>query len=333
MRSTTASSIIIPTVSSLRQPQTLPRSPLTSVQNIVATWKERIPALGKAQSSTKSRSSQVNRNQQQPTSEDTGSGHQPPTPKSVTSNVIPPPLNMTELGAYARETRETIPSEKSTPRLLVVELPIENAPTPPKAPTEVVSLQSPKLDVHPEITDIIREARPLPPSEFSPTMSSVGQEIKVEHLEVTAPPSGIVSSETSLVLTVSTTESSEFVMGDLPLLPTPLMQLREFQEGRDTSFESSPLCPSVSPTSMGSLTAMTETITTSIASTPLLLPSAPLPPPPAPVTQSVSSLSSGRDLEFVGSGSIGLHHDIAEPFSAWISYGLHRNYSHHDKYH
>ena len=138
------------------------------------------------------------------------------------------------------------------------------------------------------------------------------------------------------------------------LLPAPLTQLREFQEGRDTSFESSPLCPSISPTSMGSLTAMTDTITTSIALTPLLSPLAPLPPPPAPVTQSVSSLSSGRDSEFVGSvlsgifsfyickvsffdnfsqGSIELHRDIAEPFSAWISYGLHQNYSHHDKYH
>ena len=181
------------------------------------------------------------------------------------------------------------------------------------------------------------------------------QEIEVEHLEVMAPPSGIVSSsklsiylpptvesssETSRVLTVSTTESSEFVMGDLlmskeslqspgplvtmesspspsihpsqwrsetdisydlsQLLPTPLMQLREFQEGHDTSFESSPLCPSVFPTSMGSLMAMTETITTSIASTPLLSPSAPLPPLPAPVTQAVSSLSSGRDSEFLG---------------------------------
>ena len=243
---------------------------------------------------------------------------------------------------------ETIPSEESTPRSLVVELPVESAPTPPKAPTEVVSLQSPESDVRPEITDITPESRPLPPSEFSPTMSSVGQEIEVEHLEVTAPPSGIVSSselsislpptvesssETSRVPTVSTTESSEFVMGDLPvseeslqspgplattesspspsihpsqwrsetdisydssqLLPTPLTQLREFQEGRDTSFESSPLRPSVSPTSMGSLTAMTETITTSIASTPLLSPSVPPPPPPAPVTQSVSSPSSG----------------------------------------
>ena len=154
---------------------------------------------------------------------------------------------------------KTIPSEKSTPHLLVVELPIENAPTPPKAPTEVVSLQSPESDIHPEITDIICEARPLPPSEFSPTMSSVGQEIKVEHLEVTTPPLGIVSSETSLVLTVSTTEFSEFVMGDLPVSeeglqspgplattessPSPSIHPSQWRTKTDISYDSSQLLP------------------------------------------------------------------------------------------
>ncbi|EMD36982.1 hypothetical protein CERSUDRAFT_95250 [Gelatoporia subvermispora B] len=35
-----------PTTTSLRRPQTSPRSPLTSVRNIVAAWKERTPSLG-----------------------------------------------------------------------------------------------------------------------------------------------------------------------------------------------------------------------------------------------------------------------------------------------
>ena len=37
-----------PTSSSLRRPQTSPRSPLSSVRNIVAAWKERTPSLGKS---------------------------------------------------------------------------------------------------------------------------------------------------------------------------------------------------------------------------------------------------------------------------------------------
>lgn len=37
-----------PTTSSLRRPQTSPRSPLTSVRNIVAAWKERTPSLSKS---------------------------------------------------------------------------------------------------------------------------------------------------------------------------------------------------------------------------------------------------------------------------------------------
>ncbi|CDO77431.1 hypothetical protein BN946_scf184857.g38 [Trametes cinnabarina] len=37
-----------PTAPSLRRPQTSPRSPLTSVRNIVAAWKERTPSLGKS---------------------------------------------------------------------------------------------------------------------------------------------------------------------------------------------------------------------------------------------------------------------------------------------
>lgn len=41
-----------PTASSLRRPQTSPRSPLTSVRNIVAAWKERTPSLSKSVRST-----------------------------------------------------------------------------------------------------------------------------------------------------------------------------------------------------------------------------------------------------------------------------------------
>lgn len=120
-RSTTSSSAISPTVSSLRRPQTSPRSPLASVRNIVAAWKERTPGLGKTESSTESsvspivkpdavfglrrRTSRVER--AQPAAENAASGPKPPTtPKSVNSNIIPPPFEMTELGAYARDSRE-----------------------------------------------------------------------------------------------------------------------------------------------------------------------------------------------------------------------------------
>lgn len=122
-RSVTTSSAISPTVSPLRRPQTSPRSPLMSVRNIVAAWKERTPALGNtANSSTESavspvvkperifglrrRASRVER-EQQSTSENTGNVHNPPTtPKSVNSSIIPPPFDMTDLGAYARDSRE-----------------------------------------------------------------------------------------------------------------------------------------------------------------------------------------------------------------------------------
>lgn len=122
-RSVTSSPAISPTVSSLRRPQTSPRSPLTSVRNIVAAWKERTPALGKtAHSSTESsvspvikseglfglrrRSSRVERAQQF-NSENAGNSYNlPTTPKSANTNIIPPPFDMTELGAYARDSRE-----------------------------------------------------------------------------------------------------------------------------------------------------------------------------------------------------------------------------------
>lgn len=244
---------------------------------------------------------------------------------------------------------KTIPSEASTPRSLAVDLPVERAPTPPpKTPTDVPSLQPSESDIFPDVTP---ESVPLPPSEFSPTISSASRDLESERLEVTVvpPSSSIVSfgdlsislpptvessseDESSRMPTASSTEPSEFVMSDLPvseeglpspgplattesspsihpsqwasetdisyessqLQPTPLTQSLQFQDGRDISFETSPMRPSVSPlTSFGSLTAMTETITTSVASTPLLPPPPPPPPPPALVTQSVYSPSSG----------------------------------------
>ena len=244
---------------------------------------------------------------------------------------------------------KTIPSEASTPRSLAVDLPVERAPTPPpKSPTEVRSLQSPESDVLPDITP---ESLPPPPSERSPTGSSASRDLEPEHVEVTVvPPSSIVGSddlsislpstaessseeESSRMPTVSSTESSKLVMGDVPvseeslpspaplattesepspsihpsqwasetdisyessqLQPTPLTQSLQFQDGRDASFDTSFMRPSVSPlTSFGSLTAVTETFTTSAVSTPL-----PPPPPPAliqsVITQLVSSPSSG----------------------------------------
>ncbi|KAF8556599.1 hypothetical protein OG21DRAFT_1482945 [Imleria badia] len=229
------------------------------------------------------------------------------------------------------------------------------APTPPsQSPTEAALLQSPELDIHLEITDITPESVPLPPLEISPTMLSASRDLESEHFKaLIVPPLSIVSSgelsfslpptvesssedESSRMPTVSSTESSEFVMRDLPvseeglsspgplattesspsvhashwasetdisyessqLLPTPLTQSIQFQDGRDTSIDTSFMHPSVSPlTSLGSLTAMTETITTSVVSTPIPPPppppALPPPPPPAPVAQSVSSPSSG----------------------------------------
>ena len=244
---------------------------------------------------------------------------------------------------------KTIPSEASTPRSLAIDLPVERAPTPPpKTPTEVPSLQSPESEVLPDITP---ESVPLPPSEFSPSVSSASRDLESEHVEVTiVPPSSVVGSsdfsislpstaessseeESSRIPTVSSTESSEFVMSDLPvseetlpspgplattesspsvhpsqwasetdisyessqLQPTPLTQAIQIQDASETSFRR----PSVSPlTSFGSLTAMTETITTSVVSAG---PPPPVPPPPPPpalpapplVAQSISSPSSG----------------------------------------
>ncbi|KAF9233907.1 hypothetical protein BU15DRAFT_79651 [Melanogaster broomeanus] len=130
-RSVTDTSNITPTVSSLRRPQTSPRSPLTSVRNIVAAWKERTPSLGKPQSSTESTVSpptkieglfslrrRASRAENRPRERASGSrpslenvnngNNYPTTPKSVSSSIIPPPFDMTELGAYARDSREPL---------------------------------------------------------------------------------------------------------------------------------------------------------------------------------------------------------------------------------
>ncbi|KAF9224785.1 hypothetical protein BS17DRAFT_731403 [Gyrodon lividus] len=234
---------------------------------------------------------------------------------------------------------KTIPSEASTPRSLVVDLPVRSAPTPPpKTPSVVPSLESPESEVH---LDITPESVPLPPSEFSPTASSVSRDLLWEHLEETEVTLSIVHSsdvsvalpstlestsgeESSGIPTVSSiTESSEFPMSDIPvsesttsspsplastestpsihlsqwaletdisydsshLQPTPFTQSIQLQEGREASFETSFIRPSVSPlTSLGTLTLITEVTSTSAPPTPL---------PPPPVPQSVSSPSSG----------------------------------------
>ena len=130
--SRTASNItsITPT-STLRRPQTSPCSPLTSVHNIVAAWKERTPSLTKSpQSPTESTTSPSSKAGQsgghgrvlslrqraerrgpraqngQSGSGDTNGNHHPTTPKSIASGIIPPLFDMTELGAYTRDSRE-----------------------------------------------------------------------------------------------------------------------------------------------------------------------------------------------------------------------------------
>ncbi|KAG6380162.1 hypothetical protein JVT61DRAFT_8251 [Boletus reticuloceps] len=168
------------------------------------------------------------------------------------------------------------PSEASTPRSLAVDLPVEKAPTPPpKTPTEVPSLQSPESDIYSELPP---ESVPLPPSEISPSISSASRDLESEHIEETpAPPPSIVSSgelsmslpttvessseeESSRMPTVSSTESSEFVMSDLPVseesLPSPAPLARmattesspsihpsQWAPETDISYESSQLQP------------------------------------------------------------------------------------------
>ena len=76
----------------------------------------------------------------------------------------------------------TIPSEASTPRSLAVDLPSERAPSPPaKTPSVIPSIVS-ELDVKPPVSPA---AIVLPPSEFSPTLSSASRDVDLEFLAVT----------------------------------------------------------------------------------------------------------------------------------------------------
>jgi len=227
------------------------------------------------------------------------------TPRSLAIDLpvemapTPPPKTPTDIRSLQSPESDVLP-----------EITPESVPPPPeRSPT--MSSSSPDLESeHLEITVV-------PPS------SIVGS----SELSVSLPSTAESSSEeSSRIPTALSTESSEFVMDDVPvseesiqspaplattessspsvhpsqwasetdisyessqLLPTPLTQSLQFQDGRDASFETSFMRPSVSPlTSFGSLTAMTETITTSVVSTPP-------PPPAAPVTHSISSPSSG----------------------------------------
>ncbi|TFK53121.1 hypothetical protein OE88DRAFT_1807017 [Heliocybe sulcata] len=132
------------TASSLRRPQTSPRSPLTSVRNIVAAWKERTPLgnkTGKAPASVTSggsaRSGQgeglfsirrrAERGQARlreqalgsgrsgdPTSYGTvGAGQGEADPRSTSQSIsesalLPPPFDIAELGVYARGSQEPL---------------------------------------------------------------------------------------------------------------------------------------------------------------------------------------------------------------------------------
>ena len=125
----------------------------------------------------------------------------------------------------------TIPSEASTPRSLVVDLPSERAPSPPaKTPSVVPSIVS-ELDVEPPVSPA---AIALPPSEFSPSLSSASRDVDIEFLAVTeVTHTKIVSTgDLSITLpstvsptspgqslrtgTVSLTVTSELVVSELP---------------------------------------------------------------------------------------------------------------------
>ncbi|KAH7910920.1 hypothetical protein BJ138DRAFT_1151897 [Hygrophoropsis aurantiaca] len=130
--SRSATTNLTPTASSLRRPQTSPRSPLTSVRNIVAAWKERTPSLAKtAKSSTESVTSPPTRGDGlfslrrraergenrlrenaiagKNSAEGLNGNGRPTTPKSVASSIIPPPFDLVlcshfALGSYGTST-------------------------------------------------------------------------------------------------------------------------------------------------------------------------------------------------------------------------------------
>ena len=182
-----------------------------------------------------------------------------------------------------------------------------------------------------EISPISRTSRDLESEHLEVTVahSSI---VSSSELSISLPPTieSTSEEESSRMPTLSSTESSEFVMSDLAvseeslpspaplattesspsvhpsqwpsetdisyessqLLPTPPTHSLHIQEERDTSPETSFLRPSPL-TSFESLTAVTETITTSVVSAPLPPPPPPPPALPAPVAQSISSPSSG----------------------------------------
>ncbi|EIN14499.1 hypothetical protein PUNSTDRAFT_140778, partial [Punctularia strigosozonata HHB-11173 SS5] len=121
--STTAtSSTATPTATGLRRPQTSPRSPLTSVRNIVAAWKQRTPSLGTGKGlkkdspsptrdeglfSLRRRAERGEARLREEALQERRSGPSLREPAgrsemaSFGSAVIPPAFDISELGAYA----------------------------------------------------------------------------------------------------------------------------------------------------------------------------------------------------------------------------------------
>jgi hypothetical protein len=119
---------------SLRRPQASPRSPLSSVRNIVAAWKSRSPSIDKSSQVSSNKSSadvtpeegffsirrRVERGPQRPTGGESGSStfrtsdslHSqgdtdvPSTPRTSASSAVPPPFDLAELGTFAKGSQE-----------------------------------------------------------------------------------------------------------------------------------------------------------------------------------------------------------------------------------
>lgn len=128
-------------VTSLKRPQTSPRSPLTSVRNVVAAWKSRSPSIDKSSQVSSNKSStdatpeegffsirrRASRGFQREravmdgepgpsTFGGSGSSYDqedvnvPSTPRTSTSltpsGIVPPPFDLTELGTFAKGSQE-----------------------------------------------------------------------------------------------------------------------------------------------------------------------------------------------------------------------------------
>jgi hypothetical protein len=128
-------------VTSLKRPQTSPRSPLTSVRNVVAAWKSRSPSIDKSSQVSSNKSStdatpeegffsirrRASRSFQREravmggepgpsTFGGSGSSYDqedvnvPSTPRTSTSltpsSIVPPPFDLTELGTFAKGSQE-----------------------------------------------------------------------------------------------------------------------------------------------------------------------------------------------------------------------------------